>query len=89
MPNLKWASMEINDMHKIHVDAKAGPAIKCIVCGCNDTVYCTKCKTLVCKGCHKPTTQIYCELCLEKLPKHKTHCEKKMELSYKKHSNLV
>ena len=60
----------------------------CLICGSNGTAHCPKCKTLVCVRCHKPTTQMYCELCLEKLPGHKTDCENKMKLSYMKFSHI-
>jgi hypothetical protein len=61
---------------------------RCIICGSKGATHCPKCKTLVCVSCHKPTTQMYCELCLGHLPDHKTDCENKMKLSYMKFSHI-
>ncbi len=63
-------------------------ATNCLICGSDGIVYCPKCKTSVCAQCHRPTSQIYCELCHEKLPKHKTNCDNKMEEAYKKLRDL-
>ncbi|MDE1829876.1 MAG: hypothetical protein KGI25_06110 [Thaumarchaeota archaeon] len=61
---------------------------KCIICGSDGRAYCSKCKTQVCSHCHKPVGQVYCELCLEKLPNHKTDCYNKMRFSYIKSDHL-
>jgi hypothetical protein len=63
-------------------------ATNCLSCGSDSIVYCPKCEASVCAQCHRPTSQIYCEICHEKLPKHKTDCDKKMEWAYKKLRDL-
>lgn len=63
-------------------------ATKCAVCESSSVVYCSKCKTDVCLVCHKPAGQRNCELCLEKLPGHKTDCYNKMRFSYIKSDKL-
>lgn len=60
----------------------------CTICGNKRKTHCSKCKTIVCTYCHKPTNQVYCELCLGKLPEHKSDCENKIKISYMKFSRI-